>query len=486
MIGVEKNMYDWKYIRRCLAFILCFCVAMRLIGGDAFAIFPVLLFYAYLHRKYERVLFYVLFGALALSLNGALVPKGGVFSIVHRGSYFLLGIIGFFQILGKRKIKVLAPLSLLFIYLAYMIIPSMDGWAPRISMLKLLLFSTVFMAIISSANLAMLNPRFDVAKLRGMFLAFAVVFILGSVVMIPFPGISQMTPEESLLAGTETSLFRGVTGHSQWLGTLVATFAVMLFADLCFNIQRLDRLYLALLLACPYLIFKTSSRTGMGTMLFGLGYVVYESMKSRQLRSRWKAKLFNGLFLICILGGIAVIVTPGLNDSVVRFAMKYDQAAKRGDFKLERAISTRKGLMDIQLENFKKKPAIGNGFQVKEDTADLMARRKGLVLSAPVEKGVWVSAVLEEGGAIGFLIYMMFATTVYFVLISNRAIIGSAMFLLIHVANLGEFTMFSMSGNGGITWTLQVLALCFDYARTRATTRCPGPQGMPWPQRKPW
>ena len=57
------------------------------------------------------------------------------------------------------------------------------------------------------------------------------------------------------------------------------------------------------------------------------------------------------------------------------------------------------------MKNFRDKPLQGNGFQVSLEMK--YQRRQGMLsyLSAPIEKGVWTAAVLEEGGIVGFILF---------------------------------------------------------------------------------
>ena len=63
-------------------------------------------------------------------------------------------------------------------------------------------------------------------------------FILGSIVLIPFPAISQLSGAEYVEAmkrGGALSLFKGMTMHSQSLGPCVAVIFSVLFADFVFS-----------------------------------------------------------------------------------------------------------------------------------------------------------------------------------------------------------------------------------------------------------
>ena len=86
----------------------------------------------------------------------------------------------------------------------------------------------------------------------------------------------------------------------------------------------------------------------------------------------------------------------------------YGEEARAGDFSMEYAMGMRQFLIDAQIYNFKKSPYIGNGVQVSEEMAYTKTTSFKDLISAPIEKGVWVTAVLEEDGVIGFTILVLF------------------------------------------------------------------------------
>ena len=128
---------------------------------------------------------------------------------------------------------------------------------------------------------------------------------------------------------------------------------------------------------------------------------------------------------------------------------------------MTQVISSRQGLMDAAIHNFKKSPLLGNGFQVSEEMQNL--KSKGMaVLSAPIEKGVWITAVLEEGGIVGWLIFVTFLITCITKSIKRRAYIGASCLFVTMLTNLGEFSFFSMSYIGGFTWAMVFVGLALD------------------------
>jgi len=85
-----------------------------------------------------------------------------------------------------------------------------------------------------------------------------------------------------------------------------------------------------------------------------------------------------------------------------------------------------------------------------------------VILSAPIEKGVWVTAILEEGGIIGWIIFVMFLCACITKSIRRRAYIGASCLFVFTITNLGEFTFFSMSYAGGFCWAMVFVGLALD------------------------
>ena len=116
---------------------------------------------------------------------------------------------------------------------------------------------------------------------------------------------------------------------------------------------------------------------------------------------------------------------------------------------------------------FKKKPLIGNGFQVSGEMAGLKIKGAASILSAPIEKGVWVTAVLEEGGVIGWTLFVGFLAGCIITSIKRQAYIGASCLFLTTLTNLGEFTFFSMSYTGGFTWAMVFVGLALDIRKMK-------------------
>lgn len=462
--------YDKKLIFKCLLGFVAMVLAMKYTKGAGFmAIFVV--FLAGAVRRDALTLFYGIAITIAMLIgNGYLMPKSSVFAISQRASMLLLSLLLVGQCFGQRRVRVLSFFPMMFLYLGYMLAVSFAGWCPMISLMKLALFSSVFFAYFAVA-VTVANSRQDLsAKVRSVFLTITIFFIIGSVLLIPFPGISQMTGAEyeaAIKSGANvTSLFKGMTFHSQALGPVVAAMGVTLFADFIFGIRKTDKLYLVLLCCVPLLLWKTSSRTAMGTFIVGVLFCTQMFMSARGIRSRWKSKVTGALMMIVIGLSFLVLIVPDVRERAGGFILKYSHGKEDvAAMKVENILVTRQGKWDAGIANWKKSPLVGNGFQVSENMVGMKVGPT--TLSAPVEKSVWISAILEEGGVLGFGIFLVFAAGCFFTLKRAKSYVGLSAFLSLMVINMGEFTMFSMSGIGGFLWALVFIGVTLDIQRNK-------------------
>lgn len=420
-------------------------------------------------RNPINLLYYLMMAIAMMMCNGHIVPKTFPFAVTQRLLMFAVAFLLSIQIFGRRKSAMITPFWGIMFFLIYMVIPSFLGWNWTISGLKLLLFTSVFLAYFGVANRIILHPQIRGAEVRSVFLAFATFFIVGSLMLIPFPSISLMNPFELSVEQLTRyiSLFMGMTLHPQALGPIVTVLAISLFADLVFCVKRFNWLYVALLLISPYLVYKTGSRTAMGGLMAGLAVVVFIMINARGVASQWRARIIGLSFLIAIVGTVVVLSVPSFRQKAVEFIIKFDKNAHSSDVTFEKVTVTRKGTVDESLYNFRQSPAIGNGFQVSKAYAvhGKIPFRK--LLSAPVEKGVWVTAVLEEGGVFGLIIFVGFAGSAILLLWKRKSYIALSTFITMLILNLGEMTMFSMTSTGGLVWSVIFISSMLDAQRLK-------------------
>lgn len=464
--GIE---YDKKALIKDLALFGLMVIAMKLTGGAGFGVMFIVAFAALSANNHERLLLMLLMTAGVVVGNSTLMPKNFIFGIEQKVLMVVLASALMFRSNGKHQSPLVTPFLGFMPYMAWTTFTSCQGWNPLVSYLKIFLFLAGYFAIYGIANTVILGERIPIVRVRSVFLSLCCFTLLGSVALIPFPGMSQMSGDAYLEAMKEgkalTSLFCGMTFHSQTLGPLAAMLFVAVFSDFILSIRKKDWLYIILMLAAPLCLYKTSSRTALGTMLVGTFFTLWCFMKTRQVESKWKARVTSTVLMISIVGSMLLAVTPAGRDAFARYVLKYGgEDVKMKDVSMEDVVLTRQGLMDEAMYNFRKKPLLGNGFQVNEK----MAGGRGFsILTAPVEKGVWVTAVLEESGVPGMILFVLFGITAIPLLVKRKAYTGATILFTIFVVNLGEFTMFSMSGIGAYYWALAFMGCVMDAQRLR-------------------
>lgn len=460
-----SQLYDRKYLFKCLVWIAIVFGLMRATGGAGFAIVIPMVYYSLISRKTESLLFWLLISVCALIINPNIVAKGGGFAWMQRGLMLSLGGIMAVNVMAYPMHSAIRPYAGMMFYIVAMVFSSLQGWCPIISYLKLTLFTLIYFSYFGVANQVGINPNVSSRKIRSVMLSIAVLFVLGSIALLPFPGLTQLKGEEyanAVAAGLDvTSLYIGMANHSQSLGPVISCISVILFADLLFSIKKADRLYIIMLLACPYLVYRTSSRTGMGAYVLGMMFVTYVFVNARGISTRWKSRVFSAMMFIIAGLVFATLCLPGVQNRARQFILKTSSNSDV-DVTASQVMSSRQGLMDQALYSFKKSPIFGNGFQVEEQMKGLKITDWTQMLSAPIEKGVWVTAVLEEGGIVGWTIFATFLLVCIMSSIKRRAYIGASCLFVCTLTNLGEFTFFSMSYTGGITWAMVFVGLALD------------------------
>ena len=465
----NNAFYNPKSVIKQLAWLgalLIVCMASQGIGF--FVMIPVMAM-AVVGRKYDKLFYVLLLCSAAPTMNGFFMPQGLMFILAQKIVMLGAGVVLLFYLGGARGVRQMHAVLWIFPYLIYMLVISQVGWAPIISNMKMLLYVITFMAFYSSAtNLA--GERVGARSLREHVLCLAIFFIIGSVLVYPFPGIAYHGREDDIRAMLDVTsgavvLFKGMTKHSQAMGPMMAMLITLLFADLTFTLQKADKLYLTLLLIAPVLLYKTSSRTAMGSMFAGVGFVLLMAMRARAGKARWRYKTINFMILFVVIGSVFVAASPERRQAVAKFVTKN----YGGDYTLtsENIMGSRQEVLDRALYNWREKPMTGNGFQVSEEMGNRKCDGLKDILTAPVEKSTWTYAILEEGGILGMILFCIFLLASIGTMVATRAYTGAALLFTFVIINLGEFGMFAMSMEGGFFWGLVFTGLVFDVKRLK-------------------
>lgn len=466
-------LYDKKFLKQLLVLFVGVAALCKVSGGMAIAVvFPVI-FWAISQKRSEWLLAMLFYLPLATCTNQELIPKTAGSLMIIRGGMVSLGAIMTFMVFGRHKGLFIAPLLGILGYVFYMFVPSMMGWAPLVSFFKLFLFIFMFLGYASIGGLIMTDQRDNIPKVRSAMMAFGIYIAVFSVILlIVRPGMAYMSRDDMTeaellanLAGGAVSLFKGMTQHSQVMGPMAAMICVLFAGDYLFSVRRHLWIYDVIIACAMVCLWKSSSRTAMGTVLIGLMVLGWCFMGARGIGSKWKRIVLNLAVVAGIMGVLAVIAVAPLRESLLGFVLKYggsdSQAVKM--MTTEDILASRQSKLDGALYNWRKSPVIGNGFQVSEDMSSVKSIKE--MITMPVEKSTWVYANLEEGGVVGSLIFVVWVMMAFFALRRRHVYVGLSCFVAMIVLNLGEYTIFSLSYTGAVVWCVVIAGCVMDSQR---------------------
>lgn len=436
-------------------------------GFGAVILFPMAMI-SFSKNDAVGVLFAILMIIVGIVGNTYFFPKPVIPILITRATLVIAGFLIFTKSAGKRHSQFVTPFLGIFAYIFWECCVSCQGYAPVISYLKLILFSTVFLAYYAIANEVITAKNINPKKLRACLLSVAGFFILGSLLLKPFPGIGQMNTYNLSIEELRdlNSLFMGMTMHSQALGPTISILATLVFGDYLFSNNKFEKLYVGLLACSPFLIYWTSSRTAMGSYVVSLMIVFYFFLQERRIKKSWKSKMINVSLILTIVVSALVLCLPSGRAGIRNFVLKQkEDSGKQVTF--EEFTSSRMGLVEKSMYYFRQKPFTGNGFQVSDDMINQQRGSLASYISAPIEKGFWPSAVLEEGGVPGLILFSGFLIIAFVMLVRRKAYVAASTLFSITIINLGEFGFFAMSFTGGLQWAIVFAGAALDAHRIK-------------------
>lgn len=411
------------------------------------------------------------FFAFLIVLDPAVLPKTPVMALSLRLSPAIIGLLLSLFAISRPGTNRL-PFGMLFLYLGCACISSISGWHMGISYLKIVNF-TLFLLGIWIGTQNMERSPADVYFIRRYFLGLIFLLIVGNLITLAFPSIcystnftySQVDGDvgtalaiAELKANGGVSLFSGLLNHSQALAPTLSCSIALLLADMLFIERRMSYPHIGLLCIAGAELFLTRSRTGLFSCIVGCAMMLLYAPRHLFVSSNIRARIrhmVSALLVVLVVMVVAGEVSSGMFSRWILKTNDTDAAIQQEGFK-DALTGTRQGLIEMSLDEFRMNPWFGMGFQVNYGTAELFGGR-GIVFSAPVEKGLLITTVLGEGGIIGSMAFLVFLVSFYATCIRRRLIITVAMFTVFMATNVGEATFFSPGGVGGILWVICVV-----------------------------
>lgn len=425
--------------------------------------------YAWMRKTGQALAAYLLLLFLSI-INPVLFFKGAHFFFLSRLSS--LALLGGLIVMGTRshgEDHQQIPLQGLFFFLVVALISSIQGWFPLISYCKIINYLIFILGIFEGAKNLHHNPA-DVRVVRFSLLAISILIVFGSLATLPFPAIAYTTSlqeiirEEGIAAASEyftledrTGLFCGITSQSQVLGPALACVGGWVLCDMLLVERRIVWLHGALLAAVPPMIFMTRSRAGVLAFVVMICMVLYYCLPAARLPFRTRRHIRSLMVFFLIVLAIGAITFEVRNQSISRLLRKTDDVVSDDRSFLEAITNSRQGLIRRCMDEFRRNPLLGSGFQVIEEHPELFDRGVISLFSAPIEKGILPLMVLGETGVAGFVVFSLFLLHFFVTCWRKRYSATLTLFTVFLATNMAEGTFFSPGGAGGVQFVVSIL-----------------------------
>lgn len=467
----QANFY--KDVCKLIALEVVAIIACRLTSGNFLAVVAIFGLYSAITAKVGWAVSSSIFLAIAMDLNPNVLPHEGVavgfssrFGILLIG--IALGLVGMKRN-GTQTLRFGYMLPFLFIAM----VSSSLGWAPLVSQLKLV----NFLVFLFSFGFGLRNMQLiqnDLVFVRKFIFATCALIVIGSAISILDPAIAYHTSLKNVIrqeglegatayyyaeAGSSSfsSLFGGITNQSQTLAPILSCMVCFVLCDMLFIERRFDAIRFGLLLLMHVMSYATRSRTGLFSLLIAdcmcLMYLPRKISIPSKIR-QWVTHI-SVLMVALVISAGALVEVRG--DGISRWLRKTNDVAGDTRTLQEAVTTTRQGLIDMSISDFRRNPWVGMGFQVAEYTNEFLKYNNGaFILSSPIEKGVLPVMILGETGVFGFIAFIVFLLCFWSDTASKHNYITLSMFAVMISTNAGEATFFSPGGTGGTLWWISV------------------------------
>lgn len=319
------------------------------------------------------------------------------------------------------------------------------SYAPDVSLLKAVSFLIMTLAL----SISWFSRRVDVERLQGwiFFWLAAIAFASAPLLLLPLGYL------------TNGNGFQGILSQPQVFGMTMALTGAWIGGRML-RLRAFSAIDIGLAALVILMLFLSESRGAMLAAFGGLvlSYLLARGLSLRIIRSAFKNLKHKRVFLLIVCS----LFTGALFFDKVSSMIERTISKRSDNQTISSAFDASRGaLISRSLQNFYANPVLGIGFGVASNPADLKVRREpvfGLPVAASVEKGNMYSAILEEVGFAGFLLF----SGVLLVLLNSICRSGQLEMVWLYFAallvNLGEAVLFSPNGIGLLVWIVLLMA----------------------------
>lgn len=420
---------------------------------------------------------------LGLMINTFFVPKSLVWTPA-RIMLPALVLLRFSLDLAVYRLSLLTRPSFicLLLFAATMAFCSMlSGWYTQIALLKILYF-TGFLTMVFAATAVLRHRRADLGEWFVSLILAAALFGTGAIAFGVDNNFRAIRVDVyDIVYG---KMFNGAFTHPNVHAVYATLFLIFLAVVWLLTLYRQRWLVLPIMACWAVFIAWSESRTALLASVAGALLIVFYAKPLRtrfgwQLRPHLRRRTLVGIGVLTVVAFLFVNAATG--NSIAKSLSSYlvkgvARGVGDGDrFRVEKLLSSRRGLIEFSWNNFLQNPLTGIGFGVAKTE---VFRRNATFLTAPSEKGFLPTAILEEGGLLGTAAFLLLLGVLTLELSREHNIAGSVMLWTYLATNLGEMTLFSPGGAGAFGWIMVGAAMVLgDRCWTPPAVRAPMPPG---------
>lgn len=319
------------------------------------------------------------------------------------------------------------------------------SYAPDVSLLK----AASFLVMALTLSIAWFSRRVDVERLQGwvFFWLAAIAALSAPLLLLPLGYV------------TNGNGFQGILNQPQAFGMTMALLAAWIGGRML-RLRAFSAIDIGLAGMVMVMLFLSESRGAMLAASGGLvlSYCLARGLNLSRVRMAFKNLRHKRVFLLMV----CMLFCGGLFFDKVSSMIERTIAKRTENHSITSAFDASRGaLIAKSMKNFYANPVLGIGFGVASNPADMKVVREpvfGLPVSASIEKGNMYSAILEEIGFLGFMLFF----GILFVLLNSICRSGQLemvwLFFCALLVNLGEAVLFSPNGIGMLVWILMLMA----------------------------
>ncbi len=265
--------------------------------------------------------------------------------------------------------------------------------------------------------------------------------------------------------------FQGILNHPQAYGVYIIIPTLWL-TIIWFTSKKMS-FFMQLLILCGWItVFASRTRTALFAVILTVLFNIIISFKRRKFLKNLSPNILKSLqkpatlILISIIIIILVLYGNVIHKEIGKFIFKgtyFSKYLEQKSFYPSYNVynESRGTLIKNSWENFIKHPWTGIGFGIGSVESNFAVKKStiyGIPLSAPTEKGFIFTALLEEVGIFGTLLFLLFLfklikPIIEFGDLASVTLLGVAFFV-----TFGEMVFFSAGGFGICIWLWMALA----------------------------